>query len=72
MEFNLLCQGDMQLFPLLEKNNFLKIDINMPDVYFILGAKTGWIGGKVTALLQEQGKKYVLIRLMYLPLFVFF
>lgn len=29
----------------------------MPDVYLILGGKTGWIGGKVIALLQEQNKK---------------
>jgi hypothetical protein len=30
----------------------------MTDVYLILGGKTGWIGGKVIALLQEQSKKY--------------
>jgi len=29
----------------------------MPDVYLILGGKTGWIGGKVIKLLEEQNKK---------------
>eukprot|EP01036_Dinobryon_divergens_P033675 gene33675-43524_t len=30
----------------------------MTDVYLILGGKTGWIGGKVITLLQEQSKKF--------------
>jgi len=30
----------------------------MPDVYLILGGKTGWIGGKVIKLLEEQKKKF--------------
>ena len=29
------------------------------DLYLLFGGKTGWIGGKLIALLEEQGKKYV-------------
>jgi 3,5-epimerase/4-reductase len=32
--------------------------LSTDNVYLILGGKTGWIGGKVIALLEDQGAKY--------------